>query len=133
MSNRYDGRRLSGRPNARPASFNDGRGRGWTGRRLGRVACAGCLRVGYTVFVGWNDQLGSFYAEVYQSNPGDLVLQVGGTALEIPTISKLQEATLRYISLDPATVTALRHDAIALADRPHNLPHNPPAHDPGGL
>lgn len=85
----------------------------------------------YTVFVGWSDELGTFYAEVYASNPGGLQAQVGVTPLEIPTISQLQEAILRYVTLDPATVTALRHDAVALAADPHDVSRHRSADDSG--
>lgn len=66
--------------------------------------------------VGWDAELETFYARVLDgmNGAGAALADIGTLRLEITTISELQQAVVRYASIDAATVTALRHDATVL-------------------
>ena len=70
----------------------------------------------YTVVVGWEEHLGTFFARVFSrpSNDGHPIHEFGRQPGEIRAVSELADAVLGFASLDPETVTALRHDAVPL-------------------
>lgn len=66
----------------------------------------------YTVVVGWEGELETFFAAVYRSSDGaEPLLAVGTSPGEIRAISHLADAISGYAFVDAATVSALRQDA----------------------
>ena len=69
----------------------------------------------YTVLVGWDEELQTFFARVFSgySPDGSPVREIGTRPGEIRALSALGDAVQGYATLDARTVTALRHDAAA--------------------
>jgi hypothetical protein len=64
----------------------------------------------YTVVVGWEDVLETFFARVvgrYRTS-GEPIFNIGTRRHEIPAVSLLAEMVSGYASIDAATVSALR-------------------------
>jgi hypothetical protein len=70
----------------------------------------------YTVVVGWEDRLETFFARVFSrtADDGEPLYEIGTRPQEIRALSFLVECVQGYASLDADTVTALRHDATPL-------------------
>jgi hypothetical protein len=70
----------------------------------------------YTVVVGWDDDLESFFARVFSrvSSDGTPLHELGTRPHEIRALSLLLEGVQGFATLDGNTVSALRHDAAAL-------------------
>jgi hypothetical protein len=67
----------------------------------------------YTVIVGWEDELETFYAYVFDGSrrDGEPVLALGQEPREVPTVSQLVGIVGRVADLDFDTVSTLRRDA----------------------
>jgi len=72
----------------------------------------------YTVIVGWEEKLGTFFGRVFSrfSTDGQPIQEYGTRPGEIRAVSELANAVLGFTSLDAETVTALRHDAVPLSE-----------------
>ncbi len=64
----------------------------------------------YTVVVGWNDELETFFGSVVRkfAPDGGVVYEIGTRPGEVRTLSTLCSAMMGYSSLDAQTVSALR-------------------------
>jgi hypothetical protein len=67
----------------------------------------------YTVVVGWQDELETFFARVFSrySPNAQPLHELGTRPGEIPAVSILVEAVQGFATLDPRTVNELRLDA----------------------
>ena len=67
----------------------------------------------YTVIVGWDDELESFFACVFDAatRSGEPVAVGGQEPHEITTVPQLEKLVERFASLDAGTASALRCDA----------------------
>lgn len=68
----------------------------------------------FVVTVGWDPGSESFYAQVRDAADSEVVLNVGVTPHELPTISSLVAAVSRFAPLQPELISALRHEATPL-------------------
>ena len=73
----------------------------------------------YTVIVGWDDELESFFGCVFdaRARTGEPVAAVGQDRHEITAVSELAQLVGRFASLDARTASALRADALT----PHDV------------
>lgn len=71
----------------------------------------------YTVIVGWEGELETFYAYVFDGSTrdGEPILALGETRHEVPTLSQLVSAVGRFADLDTTTISKLRSEAMPLA------------------
>jgi hypothetical protein len=69
--------------------------------------------VQYTVVVGWDGELESFFGCVFDSaaRTGEPVAAVGQEPHEITAVSELARLVRRFAPLDEKTASALREDA----------------------
>ena len=77
---------------------------------------------GYTVVVGWDNPLSTFFATVTRDQGADdnadpVVLWLGGYAGEVRAAEDLVQPLAPYATLTPEVVAHLRADRAACADR----------------
>ena len=74
----------------------------------------------YTVVVGWDNPLSTFFASVFdnerdEDDPKHELLFVGCRDKEIPTVAALQAQVAPYATLDQKTIDRLQQDKAAHA------------------
>ena len=78
---------------------------------------------GLTVVVGWDNPLGTFFAQVARALESDddesypIVFWIGGEFGEVPHAEDLVDVLAPYATLTPEIVAQLRTDRAACADR----------------